>query len=111
MALFFNFNMPKPRQFHYRPLYYDERKERLEKMKAQAEAELAAERERASNEVAYAGLQKGFLAERRANSKFHKVSLEKKSSLRFLIILIALLGLLYLIMPEIFYDFWVNKGH
>jgi hypothetical protein len=107
MAIFFNFNTPKPRQFHYRPLYYDERKERLEKMKAQAEAELAAER----NQAGYAGLQKGFLGERCANSKMHKVPLEKKSALRFLIILIALLGFLYWFMPEIFYDFWVNKRH
>ncbi len=105
MAIFFNFNMPKPRQFHYRPLYYNERKERLEKMKAQAEAEVAAER------AGSTGLQKGFLSERRANSKMHRVLLEKKSALRFLIILIALLALLYLVMPEIFYDFWVNKGH
>ncbi len=104
MALFFNFNMPKPRQFHYRPLYYDERKERLEKMKAEAEAAVK------KGNTQYTGLQRGFLSERRANSKMHKTSLEKKSALRFLIILLALLALLYLIMPEIFYDFWVNKG-
>lgn len=104
-----NFNTPKPRQFRYRPMYYDERKERLEKMKAQAEAE--AEKNTISGETTYAGLQKGFLAERRANSKFHKTSLEKKSAFRFLIILIALLGLLYWIMPEIFYEFWVNDQY
>lgn len=107
MAIFFKFNTPRPRQFHYRPLYYDERRERLEKMKARAEAELAAERNRAG----YPGLQKGFLAERRVHSKMHKIPLEKKSALRFLIILIALLGLLYWFMPEIFHDFWMNKRH
>ncbi|MDR1172749.1 MAG: hypothetical protein LBL24_09870 [Bacteroidales bacterium] len=111
MAIFFNFNTPKPRQFHYRPLYYDERRERLEKMKTEAELAVKRDRDRASNGAGYAGLQKGFLGERRANSKIHRMLLEKKSALRFLIILVALLGFLYWLMPEIFYDFWMTKGH
>jgi hypothetical protein len=45
MALFFNFKASKPRQFNYRPMYYNERKERLEQMKARALAELASEKE------------------------------------------------------------------
>ncbi len=101
MALLFKFHTPKPRQFHYRPLYYDERKERLEKMKAEAEA--AAK----TGSSSYTSLQKGFLSERHTK---HKTSLEKKSALRFLVILIILLGLLYWIMPEIFYDFWKIKN-
>ena len=105
MALFFNFNTPKPRQFQYRPLYYDERKERLEKMKAQAEAELAA----GKNGGRYAGLQRGFLAEKRAKSKGHNTSLEKGSTLRFFIILIAILGILYWFAPELFVAFWKSK--
>ena len=105
MALFFNFNMPKPKQFQYRPLYYDERKERLEKMKAQAEAELAAEKKG----TRYTGLQRGFLAERRANSKLRHTALEKASTFRFVIILLVLLGALYWFMPELFTTFW--KGN
>ena len=102
---FLNFNTPKPRQFQYRPRYYDERKERLDKMKARAEAGLAAEKEGKS----YTGLQKGFLTEQRANSKLRRTLLEKSSTLRFFIILLVLLGILYLWQPEMFMAFWKIK--
>jgi hypothetical protein len=105
MAFLFNFNTTKPKRFNYRPLYYDERKERLEKMKARAEADLAAEKDK----VSQSGLERGFLSERRTNSKYRSTSLEKQSTLRFFIILAALLGLLYWIMPELFLEFWRSK--
>ena len=97
---FINTSVPKPRQFNYRPRYYDERKERLEEMKARAKAELAAEKK--AEEAGYVGgLQKGFLAESRANSKLHRKKFERQSTMRFLIILICLMGLFYLWQPEI----------
>ena len=108
MGMFFNFNMPKPKQFNYRPFYYDERKERLAKMKAQAEAELVAEKNRAVG----SGLEKGFLTEKYANSKLSRVPLEKASLLRFLrlfIILLVILGVFYFISPDIFKAFWRIK--
>jgi len=105
MAIF-NFNMPKPKPFHYSPRFYDERKERLEKIKARVEAELAAEK---NGTTGYIGLQKGFLTEQRANSKLRRLNFEKKSSLRFLIILLAIVGLLYFVMPELFMVFWKGK--
>ena len=108
MGMFFNFNMPKPKQFNYRPLYYDERKERLEKMKAQAEAELTAEKNRGVG----AGLEKGFLTEKRANSKLRHAPIEKASLLRLLrlfIILLVILGIFYFTSPEIFKAFWRIK--
>jgi len=99
MAIF-NFNVPKPRQFNYHPRYYDERKERLARMRAQAEAELAAEKKAT---VGYTrSLQRGFLAENRVNSKLHRGKLEQRSAVRFFIILVALLGILYFIAPDIF---------
>jgi hypothetical protein len=99
MALI-NINMPKPRPFNYHPRYYNERKERLEEMKAKARAELAAEKKAA--EAGYVGgLQKGFLAENRANSKLYRRKLEKQSTMRFLIILLALCLLFYLWQPDI----------
>ena len=101
----FNFSMPKPKQFQYTPRFYDERKERLEKMKARAEAELAAEK----NGESYTRLEKGFLTEMRANSKLKRKTLEKQSVLRYIIILAAILGLLYLIMPDLFVAFWTGK--
>ena len=98
--------MAKPKQFQYRPLYYDERKERLAKMKACAEAEIAAEKKRASSMT---GLEKGFLYESRVNSKLRHATLEKSSTLRFLIILIAILGIFYFTMPDLFMAFWKIK--
>ena len=98
--------MPKPRQFHYSPRFYDERRERLEKMKAKADAEIAAKKDNAG----YAGLKKGFLNERRANSKLRHSSFEKKSALRFFIILLVLLVLAYLVLPEAFTIFWKSKN-
>ena len=105
MSVFFNFKMPKPKQFEYRPRFYDERKERLEKMKARAEAELAAEKDG----TRYTGLQKGFLAENRANSKLKRTPLKEKSALRFIIILIAILGIFYFLAPDVFLAFWKIK--
>ena len=99
-------NLPnKPKQFHYQPRYYDERKERLEQMKARAQAELA----EGKREIGSIGtLHKGFLSERRANSK-HRYSLERKSALRFFIILLAILGITYFIAPDLFMAFWKIK--
>jgi len=100
----FNIKGQKPRQFQYRPRFYDERKERLEGIKACMEAELAKE----NTDASYTGLKSGFLVERRANSKF-RYGGEKKSILRFLIILIAILGIFYIISPEVFMAFWKAK--
>ena len=100
--------MPKPKQFIYQPRYYDERKERLEKIKARAEAEIAAEK----NSVNQTGLQKGFLSENRANSKLHRSDVQKESSgrlLRYVIIVAVLLGLFYIIAPDIFMAIWKFK--
>ena len=100
--------MPKPKQFNYRPMYYDERKERLDKMKARA-AEEAAEK---NNRAGYTGLERGFLAERRAESKYRRSELQAASTWRFLrlfLILLLLLMLTYFLAPEFFVAFWKIK--
>ena len=105
---FFNFSTPKPKQFQYRPMFYDERKERLEKMKARAEAELSA----GKAETTYtSGLQRGFLSERGFQSKFRRKSSPEKTSsaLRFFAILLILVSILYFAMPDIFMAFWKTK--
>lgn len=94
MAIFNLFNTAKPKQFNYRPLYYDERKERLEKMKAAAEAEASGK--------AYHGLQRGFLKDQREQSKLRKARMEKGSILRWFIILLVILVAFYFIFPELF---------
>lgn len=102
MALI-NFSLPKPKRFQYSPKYYDERKERLEEMKARAKSEQNPEKK----ETGYNGrLQRGFLSESRAHSKFRHGKFEKSSTLRFLIILLVILGIFYLWQPEIFLAFW-----
>ena len=100
MPLFARLN--KPKQFQYQPRYYDERKARLEDIKRQASADLAAKEETGN----FSGLQPGFLAESRANSKLRHSKFEKKSALRFIIILLVILGVLYMISPEMFMAFW-----
>ena len=105
---FLNINTPKPRQFQYRPRFYDERKERLEKMKARAEAELSAEK----SGTQYIGLQRGFLSERRENSKLQRPALNRVSNMRvvrYVLILIFLMGLFYILSPELFLAFWKIK--
>ena len=92
-----NFNLPKPRRFNYRPRYYNERRERLAMMEARARAQL----EDGKKGDYIGGLQKGFLSENRANSKLYRKKLERQSSLRFLIILLVILGLFYLWQPDI----------
>ena len=108
MGLLFNFKTSKPRQFNYRPMYYDERKERLEKMKARATAEITAE----GSGVQYTRLQKGFLTDRRRNPKSRRAELKDASNmrvLRYLIILVLILGLFYILTPDLFLAFWKIK--
>ena len=100
--------MPKPKQFEYHPRYYDERKERLEKIKTRAEDELSTEKDK----VHHIGLQKGFLAESRSKSKFNRTDIRKESSgrlMRYVIIVIVILGLFYIIAPDVFLAFWKFK--
>ena len=97
MGLFTNFKTSKPKQFSYRPLYYDERKERLEKMKARAAAD-----------GRHFGLEKGFLSEKKAR----RTNLQDASMwriFRFLAILIVLLGIAYVVAPAMFLSFWNLK--
>ena len=105
MIRLFNFNMPTAKKFNYRPMYYDERKERLEKMKARAIANIAAEKD----STRYIGLESGFLENKRAESKLRHPELQKASMwriVRLLVILIALLGISYYIAPDLFLAFW-----
>ncbi|MDR2848173.1 MAG: hypothetical protein LBV39_03610 [Bacteroidales bacterium] len=86
MAMLFNpFKMPKPRPFNYTPLYYDERKERLDKMKAAAE-----NKPRVS-------LHKGFLHEQRAQ----KSQLEKGSLIRWAVIIMIAISAFIILAPRI----------
>ena len=107
MIRFFNFNMPKAKQFNYRPMYYDERKERLEKLQARAAVE--ASKQGSSVTAGYTSLDRGFLTERRAATKYRHSGLQAASVwrlVRLFVILVLLLSLTYYIAPEFFVVFW-----
>ncbi|MDR0814695.1 MAG: hypothetical protein LBN37_02970 [Bacteroidales bacterium] len=90
MAMLFNpFKMPKPRPFNYMPLYYDERKEQLEKLKEAAAADKSKPR---------VNLQKGFLHDQRARNKSQ---LEKGSVIRWGVIIAAAIAGFMILLPRI----------
>lgn len=77
-------------------------------MKAQAVAELAADKDR----VGYTGLKKGFLSEHRNKSKGLKIKLQSPSVIRlilFLVLIAASLYAFYLYDSELFKAFWKIK--
>ncbi len=87
----------KPRQWDYRPIYYDEekyeRKKRLEAMKQQAQREI--EEETARNDAAqeqpyHTTLHRGSFREARDNNST-RVEEGKKANRRFVIILFILI--------------------
>ena len=84
MSLFY---APKPRRFEYRPRFYDERKERLEQMKARAKAE--------NSRMSYSGLQKGFLTENRKKPGMLKNASAMRALRLFLIICVLLMIFFY----------------
>ncbi|MDR1672495.1 MAG: hypothetical protein LBS09_03385 [Bacteroidales bacterium] len=90
MALF-SFNAPKPKRFSYRPLYYSERKERLEKMKAAAESEISGK--------SCVNLQKGFLSKNRPKPR---TLMEKGFYFLRIVTIILLVVLFYILAQEIY---------
>lgn len=89
----FNFNAPRPRQFNYQPRYYDERKERLQNMIAEAKAE------KEGRQAAGHGLQPGFL--RQAQQQSRRTSrLKRNSSMRLMLTMGILTFLFYMYLGD-----------
>jgi hypothetical protein len=84
------FHTPKPKEFKYIPHYYDERKERLEQLK-QAHSDLNRE-DAEYNKVLRAKIKRSW-SKRSSDAKR-----ERSSSIRLVLILIALLGITYWIL-------------
>jgi len=92
----------KPRQWDYRPIYYDEekyeRQKRIESMKQQAQREVEAEREEqkqasSDREQPYhTTLHRGSFREARDNNST-RVEESKKANRRFVVILAILLAI------------------
>jgi len=87
MAGFKFFSVPKPRGFHYKPIYYDERKE-----------EMRLREERIRKEMGLTDKDKPFVPTIRGtfqNARRLKRSASRQSSIRLLIIIIILLLISY----------------
>jgi hypothetical protein len=82
--------MPKPKQFNYTPLYYDERKERLKKMQDDAEAKKDNKRPRIN-------LRRGFLYE----SSRRRNQLVKGSLIRWIVFLSLAIFFVWILFPRI----------
>ena len=87
------FHTPKNKRFNYSPLYYDEKKEALEKRVRQIKRELGVE-DLSESDKPYIPNIKGQM--RGVFKRKHEE--KKKSNLRLAIILIALLGIIYFLL-------------
>lgn len=83
------FRPPQPRQFHYEPLYYDERKEQLQDRIRNIEIEIGIKKEGETRRT----LQKGSFSYYRAKRKKD----QKASYLRLVLIIILLIVISYLL--------------
>lgn len=98
MALAPFFKLNKNKSFSYTPRYYDERKEELEKRIAQIKKEMGI----ADGSEKARDLEKNYSPDikGRMRNRFrpHKRAEARKSSIRLLIILLALIGIAYFII-------------
>ncbi len=79
----------KPRKFHYEPIYYDERKEKLDKIVKEAELDKKMTPEQRS---VHEGMLKGLYRDRKR--------VEKRSNILILIIILLFLGAIYYILTR-----------
>ncbi|MCH2235007.1 MAG: hypothetical protein MK078_12210 [Crocinitomicaceae bacterium] len=94
------FKLPnKHKRFEYTPRYYDERKEALEKKIKQYNTEAVAEDEvKMRREVNF----RENVSDRWSNSEFRRKN--KRANLRLLIILVAVLGVFYVLFTQIDFE-------
>ncbi len=84
MPIFNIFSTRKPRSFNYQPLYYNERKEKLQQRIQGIEKEMQARK----NGTYTSNISKGFI-------KKHEKCGQRSSNIRLLIILLILLAFFY----------------
>lgn len=97
MSKFIFFRTPKPKGFSYKPLYYDESKERIENLKKQLQATGSSGSEEVDREALRIQLRNNI--QRLRHTKPISSSMQ---NIRLLLILIALLFLFwYLLKPVI----------
>ncbi len=95
MSKFIFFRTPKPKGFHYKPLYYNERKERIEQLKKELDSEKINQDKLNREELRI-----------RLNSNFKRLRNTRSSptsgqNIRLLVILFALIALFWYLMKPI----------
>ncbi len=97
MSIFFP-KLPKPRQWDYRPIYYDEekerRKERLRQLQEEREAAEGKPNEQAT-EGRQHNLHRGSFREAAERNQSTRVKQNRQANIRFFVILLMLLLLLW----------------
>ncbi len=92
------FRLPKTKQFHYKPRYYDERKEALEKRIAQIKSEMGITGDQSGENNYFRGDYKSHIkGQMRGYFKYAKKE-KQTSNIRLLIILLVLLALAWYII-------------
>jgi hypothetical protein len=84
------FKLAKPRQFHYEPVFYDERKERMQERIREMEQKMGVQIDGQYKRT----LTKGSFASRR----IRKGKTSKQSAIRLIVIIIFLLLISYLLL-------------
>jgi hypothetical protein len=92
------FRLPKTKQFQYKPRYYDERKEELDKRIAQIKSEMGITDDQPEGNKYFRGDYKTHI-KGQMKSYFNKARRQKRTSnVRLLVILLALLALAWYII-------------
>ena len=97
MAIFKFFHTPKPRQYRYKPQFYDQQKDELE----QRLKHINEEADGANPEAVKLRIQRGFKQKFRQDQAFRKKQ-TKRSNIRLLLTIVALFVLSYLLLVKYF---------
>ncbi len=92
------FRLPKTKQFHYKPRYFDERKEALDKRIAQIKAELGVTGDKPGEDKYFRSDYKSNIKGQMKGYFKHAKKQRHASNIRLLIILLVLLALAWYII-------------
>ncbi|GCD79202.1 hypothetical protein [Schleiferia thermophila] len=95
MSKFIFFRTAKPKGFHYKPLYYDASKERIEKLKRELESESHSSSEARAQEF---GIR---LKENLERIRKNKPNNQSGQNIRIFLILLGLLFIFYILVKPI----------
>ena len=94
MALFSFFSSPKPKQFNFKPRYYDEKKEKLQEIIDRHKDEARIDPDAMKSRISYGIQNRGRV------DKSYESSIRSKSNRRLLIVLVVLVLLSFLLLSK-----------